>query len=241
VAGILVLWFTKKQKTGKLFVSFGTLLLFLFSYMPFSDVVLLKPLEQQFPSLLPESNQESTRLGNRDSGRWIIVLAGGHEADPSIPPTSQPAESSLARLVEGIRLYKAFPGSGLFLSGGFGFDPVLTGEIMSSAAQALGVDRRDLTIGTAVWDTREEALSIKELSDGQPVILVTSAVHMPRAVALFNKLGMHPTPAPSHYLAKQKQGFSLRFIFPNPEQLVNSTRAIHEYFGLLWAHLTGQA
>ena len=45
ILGLLLLWFTKKQKTGKAMVSIGVLWITLLSYGLFSDG-LLKPLER---------------------------------------------------------------------------------------------------------------------------------------------------------------------------------------------------
>ena len=45
------------------------------------------------------------------SPKWIVVLGGGHVSDPSLPANSQINPAALARVVEGVRLYKAIPGA----------------------------------------------------------------------------------------------------------------------------------
>ena len=48
ILGLLLLWFTRRQRLGKAFCTLGTLLLIVFSLRPVS-VELLRPLEQQYP------------------------------------------------------------------------------------------------------------------------------------------------------------------------------------------------
>ena len=50
------------------------------------------------------------------------------------------------------------------------------------------------------------AYRILETLEKQYSILVTSANHMPRAVAAFRKAGMDPIPAPTEYLARDDYG-----------------------------------
>jgi len=77
---------------------------------------------------------------------------------------------------------------------------------------------------------------------------VTSAMHMPRALAIFQKQGFDVTPAPTDFLATWGQegstgdvgiaGWLLKVI-PDSERLDFSTRAIREYIGLLIYRLRG--
>ncbi len=108
--GLFLLWFTRKQRAGKIIVSLGVILLCLFSYCAVSDIF-LRPLEHKYPPLI--------NLADVHGVKWIVVLGGGHIYDPAIPATSQLSDASMVRLVEGIRLYKMLPGSKLVLSGGF--------------------------------------------------------------------------------------------------------------------------
>ncbi len=59
-----------------------------------------------------------------------MVLGGGHASAPDLPANSQVNGATLGRLVEGVRLHRAIPGSKLLLSGGAVFDPVPEAEIM---------------------------------------------------------------------------------------------------------------
>jgi uncharacterized SAM-binding protein YcdF (DUF218 family) len=70
-------------------------------------------------------------------------------------------------------------------------------------------------------------------------ILVTSAAHMPRAVALFKKHGRQPIPAPADYRVKEAQGADPNRVFPQAIPLCWAQIAWHEYLGLAWAWLNG--
>jgi len=56
-------------------------------------------------------------LGGR-SEKLIVVLSGGYTNDPRIPADSLLGEDTLARVVKGVQLYRAMPGSKVILSGG---------------------------------------------------------------------------------------------------------------------------
>ena len=230
--GLFLVWFTRKQKTGKIIISIGVILLCILSYGAFSDIF-LQPLEYKYPPLL--------KLEDVHDIKWIVVLGGGHISDPRIPSTSQLSNASIARLAEGIRLYKMLPGSKLILSGGSAFDPVPNARILADVALAIGVDGQDLILESISRDTKDEARFIQEIVRNDRFVLVTSASHMPRSMALFERRGMHPIPAPTEHLAKESQKkISPGMFFPSADGLKKAERAFHEYLGLGWAWLMGQ-
>lgn len=229
--GLFFLWFTRKQKAGKIFVSAGTVLLATLSYDGISGM-LLKPLEYKYPPLL--------RLESVSDVKWVVVLGGGHRSDPQVPVTSQLSGVSTARLVEGIRLYNMLPGSKLILSGGSAFDPVPNAKVLADLALAIGVDNQDLALEQVSKDTKDQARLIKEIVGNDRFILVTSASHMLRSMTLFQKLGMKPIPAPTDHLVKERQGMGPGMFFPSAGGLSKAERAFREYLGLAWAKLRGQ-
>lgn len=130
------------------------------------------------------------------SVKWIVVLGGGHTSDPNIPVTSQISDASLVRLIEGVRLHNKIPGSKLVLSGGKVFDAVAESETLEKIAMSIGVKQEDIILESRSKDTADQAQLIKPIVGNDDFILVTSAVHMPRSMAMFKKLGMHPIPPP---------------------------------------------
>src|SRR3954451_24945921 len=78
--GLCLIWFTRRQRAGKVLATAGLAALTLFSYSPVSDL-LLAPLEDDFRPLLVEGRPDATDARARQA-RWIVVLGGGHSADP---------------------------------------------------------------------------------------------------------------------------------------------------------------
>ena len=235
--GLFCLWATRRQRLGKVLVTLGTVLLLLLS-TPLISSWLLVPLEQRYPALL---HPETVAWEPKDSTspKWIVVLGGGHRSDPSLPANSQINPVALGRVVEGVRLYKTIPGSKLLLSGGGVFDPVPEAEVMARIAELLGVKPQDISLESDSRDTTDQAKIIAEMIGREKFILVTSAFHMPRSMALFRKRGLQPIPAPSDFPGREPQGFDPGRFFPGAEGLWQLEAAVHEYLGLAWAWLRG--
>lgn len=238
VLGLFCLWATKRQRLGKIVVTLGTMFLLLLS-LSFIPAKLLTPLEGRYPALLHPEALSWQGSANAASPKWVVVLGGGHVSDPRLPVNSQISQAALGRVVEGVRLYKAIPGSKLLLSGGGTHDPVPEADVMARIAVFLGVKPQDITLERDSRDTEDEAVMIAKMVGAQKIILVTSAAHMPRSVALFKKHGLQPIPAPADYLVKQARGFDLDRFFPNAGPLRQVESAWHEYLGLAWAWLRG--
>jgi uncharacterized SAM-binding protein YcdF (DUF218 family) len=237
ILGLFCLWATRRQRLGKVLVTLGTVLLLLLS-LPFLPRQTLTPLERRYPALL---HPETVSWGQQSSTspKWIVVLGGGHVSDPRLPANSQINAAALASVVEGVRLYKAIPGSKLLLSGGRVFDPVPEAEVMAQIAGLLGVKPQDIILEADSRDTADEAEIIAKIIGKGKFILVTSAVHMPRSMALFRKRGLQPIPAPADFLAREPQGFDPGRFFPRATSLWQMETAVHEYLGLAWAWLRG--
>lgn len=231
ILGLFFLSLTRKQRAGKIFVLISVLLLGILSYGGVSDF-LLKPLENKYPPLLS--------LENIHNIKWIVVLGGGHTSAPKLPVTSQLSEASLARLVEGIRLHHKLSKSKLILSGGSTFERISNAKILAEVAVAIGVKKEDLVLEEVSKDTEDQARMIQKIVGGESFVLVTSASHMPRSMAFFKKIGMHPIPAPTDYLVKESQRIAPGMFYPNVNSLLKSQRAFYEYLGLTWAKFRDQ-
>jgi len=172
--------------------------------------------------------------------KWVVVLGGGTSSDASVPPSARLSEATLARLVEGARLHRQLPGSRLVLSGAGIFGSGSDAESMSALAVALGVAREDIVVDAESPDTQTQARNIRKIVKREPCVLVTSAAHMRRAMALFRKVGLDPIPAPTHYLARANTGLSPADFYPSIGGLITAQIAAYEYFGIAWAALGGK-
>src|SRR4051812_47550956 len=117
LAGLVLVWFTRRQRAGKGLATLGTLGLLVLSYSAVSGR-LLGTLERRYAPVT-DAAAAAGRV------RWVVVLGGGSSGDEGVPMAMRLSEVSLARVVEGIRLQRQLPGSRLLLSGGsvFGSDP----------------------------------------------------------------------------------------------------------------------
>lgn len=228
--GLFLLSLTRRQKAGKVVVLIGVLSLGLLSFHPVSNA-LLRPLEYQYPPLV--------RLENIQDIKWIVVLGGGHTSDPDVPMSSRLSNISFIRLMEGIRLLHELPKSKLILSGGSIFETTSEAKGMADVALAFGVKKEDLILEEDSRDTENEARLVQPIVHQERFLLVTSASHMPRSMALFKKYGMSPIPAPTDFLTKEPGQIAPRMFYPNPDSLCKAERAFYEYLGLAWAKLRG--
>jgi len=224
-----MIWRKKREKVGMILILISICALALLSFSPVSNILLF-PLEFKFNTYTIENHKEDIK--------FIVVLGGGHIPDPAVPITSQISSNSLVRLTEGIRIYHNYPGSKLILSGG-GIG-LTCAEIMAEATKIFKIKREDIIIEAVSRDTKDEAIFIKSIVGDNRFVLVTSASHMPRSIALFRKLGMEPIPAPTNHLAIKNPYSTFRLPFPGAGGLTKSERVFYEYLGLAWAKLRGQ-
>jgi len=229
--GLALLWFTRKQKAGKILASTSFILLVVLSYNWVSGP-LLRSLEQHHrPFLSAPPNSEI---------KWVVVIGAGTSSDASIPLTSRLSQASLARIIEGVRLQKQIPGSKLIVSAGSVYGSGADAEAMFELAKALGVAPTDIVTDAVSLDTETQARIIKETVVDDQFVLVTSASHMRRAVALFKQAGLDPIPAPTHYLAQVNEGTSPSALYPSSAGIHAAEIAAYEYLGMLWAELRGK-
>lgn len=236
--GVACLWALPKTRAGTWLVTAGLILLVLVGEGTLS-AALVEPLEYRYPALDPAALQ----LESSGPVPYVVVLSAGHVKDTAVSLTSQITRVSLIRLIEGIRLHRALPGSKLVLSGDSAFDPVSEAAMMGKLAVELGVDPAQIIVEPTARNTEEQAERIQSIVGQDRFILVTSAVHMTRAVALLEKLALHPVPAPTGFYlrrGKDQSGFSLLSHVPNAESMRVAERAMHEYLGMLWSKLRGR-
>jgi uncharacterized SAM-binding protein YcdF (DUF218 family) len=227
--GLLLLWLTRRQRLGKLVVTAAFILLVTVAYGWLGGPA-LHALEREYvPMVSPPAGI-----------KWIVVLGGGAYSDPDLPPLWRANESTLARAVEGARLLRKMPEAKLVLSGGPVFGSGADAETMSALTTELGVPRESVVLDAASPDTESQARVMRELLRGERCILVTSAVHMRRSLALFRKAGVDALPAPTDYLSQANPGLQPSDFFPGTRRIKAADAAAHEYLGLAWGWLTGR-
>jgi uncharacterized SAM-binding protein YcdF (DUF218 family) len=195
---------------------------------------MLNPLEERFPRpVLPESV----------SG--IVVLGGGFEGAINLARGGYELNSGGDRFVEAAILARRFPEARVAVSGGTG-TLFLQGEADADIAPrlltALGIAPDRLILENRSRNTYENALFTKRLVSpraGETWLLITSAFHMPRSMALFRKAGFPVLPWPVDYRTSGVEGVGV--FRDNPaDSLQNLTMAIREWIGLLAYRLSGR-
>jgi uncharacterized SAM-binding protein YcdF (DUF218 family) len=214
--------FTQKNKRSKLFLSLTLGIMVLYSYPPFANY-LVENLENKYP-----------KYDYRQSVKYIHVLGGGHNVDPDQPLSSQIGGASVKRDLEGISIHKKSEGSKIIFTGYEGDTDTPTAIMNARLAKALGVKEENLIVNGLPKDTKEEAEFTKTIVGDESFILVTSATHMPRAMMLFESLGLNPIPAPTNFYKTEFDGY---FTAPGLGSFNKSKIAMHEYIGILWSKI----
>ena len=158
---------------------------------------LVKKVERSFESL---SATDLEHLQNKEE-LYIMVLGAGKNNDTSLHGQQRLSLAALARLTEGITLYRQLPHAKLITSGPKGYGDKSQAVLMQETAVALGVDKNKIICFEAISNTKSEAKTFAEqIGKDKTVIVCTAALHMPRALAWFRKMGVNKVyAAPSNY------------------------------------------
>jgi uncharacterized SAM-binding protein YcdF (DUF218 family) len=227
----IVFYLFKYKRTGLIFGSLSILWLTLISF-PFVPSILVRSLEDRFPPLI-----EISRVP-KAGPIYILVLGGGRSEYKNLSSKGKPMLDSLSRLSEGIRLHSLLPGSHLVFSGTSKGQKYSHAELLKQAAIGMGVNEKEISLLPTSENTRMEAFDFtNKFGTGNALILVTDAIHMPRAMLLFRKAGQSPIPAPTNYMMKSEGKKHLRDYGPSPLNISKMGYALHEIFGLIWAEI----
>lgn len=170
----------------------------------------------------------------------LVVLGGAGKALVS-PRTHPEINEAGDRLIHCYRLYKNGVCRRIITTGGW-VDPKMKNipsEGMQNALllQDFGVNREDIIIEQHAKNTHEHGPYIAAILDSlnlpRKIILVTSASHMIRSIAVFKKSGFTVYPAATDFQYAETKPTFLFDIFPNANALALSTTAFHEYYGII--------
>lgn len=173
-------------------------------------------------------------------GSVLVVLAGGLErAAADAGDLGRLSEESFRRTVAGVRLAKEVPDSVLLMSGGLG-GRVREADLMGTLAVALGMPGSRLVLEREARSTYQNAVRLKPLLQGfqdRPVYLVTSAMHMRRAAAVFWSSGLQVCPLPVDFQFREPEGVDA--LIPRVDSMLKTTESLHEIVGYLAYRLRG--
>ena len=93
-------------------------------------------------------------------------------------------------------------------------------------------------VETESRNTEENASYNARLINKGEIILVTHAVHMPRAVGAFEHSDFTVVPAPMAFISGQGSGFVASDLRPNIKSLPRTHYVVYEILGATWYRLT---
>jgi uncharacterized SAM-binding protein YcdF (DUF218 family) len=227
------LLFTGRQRLGRGLVAGALLFLLILGFTPLA-LLLALPLEARFPQP-PDDAPAPT---------GVIVLGGAVNDELTALHDSVALNEAAERVVAPITLRRRYPSARLVFSGG---SAALLGskhteaEAVARLWRETGLDQGDVAYESGSRNTYENALLTRDLvkpRDGERWLLVTSAMHMPRAVGIFRKAGFPVVAYPVDYRTSGdvKGGISRRAV----DNFGLAEAATHEWAGLLVYWLTGK-
>ena len=229
-----ILFISGHKKSGKILLVIAGIWFFIIS-TPMIPRLLVKSLENKYPPLTDES------IKNLPDSCDIIILGGGHSDDKDLSPNNQLSDVALGRVAEGIRIHKMIPGSRIILSGSRGRSELDQAYVLYQTALILGANSASLVMQTSPANTRMEAEEYsRTFGPDKKIIVVTSDIHMPRAMLLFKKAGLDPVAAPTNQIIKYGS-VKYRWKWMPSAGYINMMEAvIHEYAGMLWTIVGGK-
>lgn len=223
----LVLILLRKRRFGWCLVILPLLWLWIWS-LPAVSIWLRQGLERQTPQ---------RAASDYPTAEAIVVLGGSVEGERTGWRDGPHLLAGADRVWFAAQLHRAGRAPVLILSGG-NSEWSRTDEPEARAMRAfaidLGVPDSSLLLEEHSRNTRENAIYTKQLLDEHhftSILLVTSALHMPRALALFQAQGINVTPAPTDFDAIPPRN-ALQHWLPDSESLDRSTKALKEYLAI---------
>jgi uncharacterized SAM-binding protein YcdF (DUF218 family) len=229
--GGVLFFLVSRGRRGKVLVGISLLGFVVLAVAPIGPAMVLA-LEERFPR---------PQLPERIDG--ILVLGGAVDPALSLSYGETVFGSAVARVLAGVALARRYPEAKLALIGGEGgFVPVGLPESRATSGFVLeqGIAPERVILEERSRSTHENAVYAKELirpAPGAIWILITSAYHMPRAIASFDAVGWPVIPYPVDYRIDPRTG--LRANFNLLDGLSAATLGGKEWAGLLGYRLMG--
>lgn len=188
---------------------------------------LISSLEKEFPPTLVKETPRADA---------IVVLGGMINTLTPFPDRVETLGSG-ERLTDSILLHKAGKAEYVLFTGGSGL--LFEQEIKESGFAKkflidFGVPENKILLESESRNTFENAIYTKKILEEKKIeriILVTSAFHMKRSLAIFQKLGIEAFPFPTDYRSLRME-LNWETLIPSTGALETTTIAIKEWIGI---------
>jgi uncharacterized SAM-binding protein YcdF (DUF218 family) len=226
--------YTRYFKAGRRLTILAAALLLLMGFGPVGHMLAV-PLEMRF----------AARADDIDPPDGIIVLGGSVDAELSAQYGRGGFSQAAERVIAPIELLRRYPKARLVFTGG---SASLRASTLTEAWavrrfwRSVGLDQGDVVYEERSRNTFENALFTRDLvkpREGERWLLVTSALHMPRAVGVFRKVGF---PVIAYPVDFRTNGEFWRAGAPGDTGSAIATveNAMHEWLGLVAYRVTGK-
>jgi uncharacterized SAM-binding protein YcdF (DUF218 family) len=184
----------------------------------------------------------------------VIVLLGGGTESQEYPRQTAEVNGAGDRVIYTTWLYKQGKAPHILLSSGR-IDWLVTDDSptrdMAELLQIMGVPEQALWMEGTSRNTYENAVNSRQILEEKGIhriILVTSAMHMPRSVGLFRKQGFEVIPAPADFSVTQvgwaqlwspNLATQIFNFLPSADNLAATTLSLKEYIGYFIYRLRG--
>lgn len=178
-----------------------------------------------------------TGITTREQARGadaVVVLGGGVQTvkvDDVI--LSQLSATASLRILEAARVYKLIGARFVIVSGGIAdarLELKPEGEQMAAALVASGVPADRILLDLHATNTHDHPRTVRPLLDANGVrqfVVVTSPMHMRRAMSVFHAAGYDPVPSVTLLRSEQLQ--PPLFFLPNDDSISLSDQALYDY------------
>jgi uncharacterized SAM-binding protein YcdF (DUF218 family) len=237
--GSILIW-TGWARWGRRFVTVGAILLLVAGLSPLGNALIL-PLEDRFPR---------ANLDEPPAPTGFIVLGGAEDRLVGQARKAPTLNEAGERIVETVVLARRFTEAKIAFSGGDAGILYTSDSEAAGAASMLtdmGVAPDRLILEASARDTYENAVYLKAeldklglLGPGKRWVLITSAYHMPRAMASFRRAGFKVEPWPVDYRTRGRADL-IRPFDKVSEGLRRVDVATREWVGLFAYWLIGRS
>jgi uncharacterized SAM-binding protein YcdF (DUF218 family) len=172
----------------------------------------------------------------------IVVLTGGWFRSTDQGYEVMMGGNSWERTWSAVSLWKRIGGTLIFAGAPLPDESDSVAQHMAVVAREMGVPADRIQVEARSRNTHENLVFTQRqaaLGGTHAVILLTSALHLPRSVAIARRLGLSVMPYPCDYRGERRT--SWQAWLPNNDAPGALEEALHEWVGLVWYRLRGWA